>query len=611
MVRTRRGGRPRRWTWWPAGAGSASSIETQDAVDRAAGLAGRPLSRIYVGLNDLRIDRRLRPSCSARWSTAPWTPSARQVAQPFGVGGLTLPGGGFPVSSDLLAAELVRPGADFTFLRRSFTADMAGRDPFVEVPRLLEAVATGCARGAGRGGRRAARPVRGRRRRGRRGRRSWTRWRCRREGARHRRRRLRRAAPGRPAGGRRLGRRRAHPGATSTSPIPAAGGGRGAGRRPRRRLLPRRRAGQGDGGRAGRDGRGQHQPLAGRRAARPVPRGRPARAPRPSTPRPRARWPRTRPSSRAASSAPPRPPARCCCRRPPPSAGCAPAVLRAFQVYGPGDHPTRLVPVVLAAARTGDAVPLPARLSRRDWVWVGDVVDACVRAAVDDALPPGRRAQHRHRRADQHRGARRHRRAGDRPADRAPSPAPTRAAPGTPPTGSATRRAAARLLGWTPTVDLAEGLARTWAGVVTGGSPSSCRCTATRPTLRPLAARLAAALDGRDWRLRLVIDASPDDSAAVAPRARRRGPADRGDRADGQRRPAPRRWPAGWPTSPTPTPGCASTPTCRTRRRPCRCCSTGWRRGDVGAVFAGRRGAYESPVRRLTGDAAPPGRRRG
>ena len=35
-------------------------------------------------------------------------------------------------------------------------------------------------------------------------------------------------------------------------------------------------------------------------------------------------------------------------------------------------------------------------------------------------------------------------------------------------------------------------------------------------TLRPLAERLAAALDGRAWRLRLVIDASPDDSVAVA-----------------------------------------------------------------------------------------------
>ena len=35
-------------------------------------------------------------------------------------------------------------------------------------------------------------------------------------------------------------------------------------------------------------------------------------------------------------------------------------------------------------------------------------------------------------------------------------------------------------------------------------------------TLAALHTRLAAALDGRPWRLRLVVDASPDDSAAVA-----------------------------------------------------------------------------------------------
>src|SRR4029453_6508651 len=58
------------------------------------------------------------------------------------------------------------------------------------------------------------------------------------------------------------------------------------------------------------------------------------------------------------------------------------AGLRAVQGCGPGDRPPRLVPVVLGAARTGGEVPLPARVSRRDWVWVGDVVDACVRAAL-------------------------------------------------------------------------------------------------------------------------------------------------------------------------------------------------------------------------------------
>ncbi len=115
-------------------------IETQDAVDAAAAIARRPLSRVYVGLNDLRIDRRstqlFRPLVDGTVDAV-----RAQVPQPFGVGGLTLPGGGFPVPSDVLAAELVRLRTDFTFLRRSFIADMQGRDPWVEVPRLLASLA--------------------------------------------------------------------------------------------------------------------------------------------------------------------------------------------------------------------------------------------------------------------------------------------------------------------------------------------------------------------------------------------------------------------------------------------------------------------------------------
>ena len=114
-------------------------IETQDAVGRAAELARRPLSRVYVGLNDLRIDRRseqlFRPLVDGTVDDV-----RAAVAHPFGVGGLTLPEGGSPVPSALLAAELVRLGAEFTVLRRSFTADMAGRNPFTEVPRLLQAL---------------------------------------------------------------------------------------------------------------------------------------------------------------------------------------------------------------------------------------------------------------------------------------------------------------------------------------------------------------------------------------------------------------------------------------------------------------------------------------
>jgi glycosyltransferase involved in cell wall biosynthesis len=119
-------------------------------------------------------------------------------------------------------------------------------------------------------------------------------------------------------------------------------------------------------------------------------------------------------------------------------------------------------------------------------------------------------------------------------------------------------------------------------------------------TLDPLTGRLAAALDGRDWRLRLVVDASPDDSAAVARvlastdprvavtelpvnvgqhRALGHGLADEPDAdvwvcldADLQDPPE-------------------AVPHLLDRLA----------RGDVGTVFAGRRGCYESRARRLTG----------
>jgi citrate lyase beta subunit len=114
-------------------------VETTDAVRRVAELVARPLRRLYVGLNDLRLDR---------GSDALFAPLVdgtveavrRATPQPFGVAGLTVPEGGHPVPTRLLAAELARLDASFTFLRRSFHADVAGRDLSVEVPRILAAM---------------------------------------------------------------------------------------------------------------------------------------------------------------------------------------------------------------------------------------------------------------------------------------------------------------------------------------------------------------------------------------------------------------------------------------------------------------------------------------
>ncbi len=123
---------------------------------------------------------------------------------------------------------------------------------------------------------------------------------------------------------------------------------------------------------------------------------------------------------------------------------------------------------------------------------------------------------------------------------------------------------------------------------------------ANEATLRPLARRLAAALEGRDWRLRLVIDASPDDSAvaAAALAAQDRRIAVSGLTVNGGQHAALAHGLAAEPDADVWV--CLdadlqdppeAVPVLLDRMA----------RGDVGAVFAGRRGRYESAARRLTG----------
>jgi nucleoside-diphosphate-sugar epimerase len=141
--------------------------------------------------------------------------------------------------------------------------------------------------------------------------------------------------------------------------------------------------------------------------------------------------------------------------------GLRAVVLRAFQVYGPLDHPGRLVPAALRAARTGEVLPLTGPGRRRDWVYVDDVVEACVRAAVADDLPGGQvlnigtgRQVTNEALVDEVG------RIAGRPVRVDVGAHPGRAWD----TGSwvCDPLLAARLLGWRATVDLAGGLARCW-----------------------------------------------------------------------------------------------------------------------------------------------------
>ncbi len=61
--------------------------------------------------------------------------------------------------------------------------------------------------------------------------------------------------------------------------------------------------------------------------------------------------------------------------------------LRLFRVYGPGDRSNGFIVRLLNCAHSGDRLPI-APGERRDYVYAGDVFEACRRVCFED-LPPG------------------------------------------------------------------------------------------------------------------------------------------------------------------------------------------------------------------------------
>lgn len=99
-------------------------IETCGAVADSAKIAALPANRIYVGLNDLRIERGTRSIFAPLGDGLLEKLRANCDGVAFGFGGLTLPGKGAPLHVGHLYAEMARLGCGFTFLRRSFYRDI-------------------------------------------------------------------------------------------------------------------------------------------------------------------------------------------------------------------------------------------------------------------------------------------------------------------------------------------------------------------------------------------------------------------------------------------------------------------------------------------------------
>jgi len=127
-------------------------LETIDALACADELASLPVSRVYIGLNDLAIERG-----SPSLFTALIDGTVESVREsfsnvPFGFAGPGVPDSeatsNLPVPPTLLLGELARMRADFSTLRRAFWRYVDGRDVAAAFAAIASAAQAAASRDA-------------------------------------------------------------------------------------------------------------------------------------------------------------------------------------------------------------------------------------------------------------------------------------------------------------------------------------------------------------------------------------------------------------------------------------------------------------------------------
>ena len=103
---------------------SGIMIETKEILDCVFDIGRMPLSKVYVGLNDIMISRG-RSNLFEPMVDGTVDKIRSQIGSlRFGIAGATRVDAGSPLSFRLLLADLARLDVDFTFLRRSFRRDV-------------------------------------------------------------------------------------------------------------------------------------------------------------------------------------------------------------------------------------------------------------------------------------------------------------------------------------------------------------------------------------------------------------------------------------------------------------------------------------------------------
>jgi riboflavin biosynthesis pyrimidine reductase len=116
-------------------------VETPEAVDRAASLARLGISRAFVGLLDLAVERGTPSVFTALGDGTVDRLVAALAPTAYGFGGLTDPVRGHPLPARLLMGEIVRGGCSFAMMRNAFVADSALSSPAVVLASIRHELA--------------------------------------------------------------------------------------------------------------------------------------------------------------------------------------------------------------------------------------------------------------------------------------------------------------------------------------------------------------------------------------------------------------------------------------------------------------------------------------
>ena len=112
-------------------------VETKEALENIINWYHLPFDEFYFGLNDLGLSYQ-KKFCyeMIREMERILLPLIQMPGKPYGIGGITVLGAGYPLPSMMILKEIVRMGATRVILRRSFKRDAARKNWAAEIERI-------------------------------------------------------------------------------------------------------------------------------------------------------------------------------------------------------------------------------------------------------------------------------------------------------------------------------------------------------------------------------------------------------------------------------------------------------------------------------------------